>query len=157
MIITYFNMRGLGGGSKFTSLKRLFSVIKSDMVFIQETMSEAKKSCSYFLKLFHGWEVCAIDAVGNSGGLFSICNMRICDMLAFSSTVGILLDGRLKGYDKPIRLINCYGPYRDKETFWKTTEDIGLLCDHDLIVGGNLNLTLSDSKCWGTHRMDPLA
>jgi len=72
MIFTSLNLRGLGGSSKITTLRRIFALIHLDVVFIQETMSEAWKACQFFLNIFLGWEVSAIDATGRSIGLLCI-------------------------------------------------------------------------------------
>ena len=118
MSLTSFNIRGLRDGLKKSSLRRLFLVIKPDIVLIQETMSLAWKSCHYFLSIFPGWEVPAYESCGLSGGLLCIWNPALCDFTSFSSSAGILMVGRLKGFEEEVRIHNIYGPYKDKEPFW---------------------------------------
>jgi hypothetical protein len=64
----------------------------------------------------------------------------------------------LKLSKSTFKLLNCYAPYKDREPFWKTLFDSGLLHEDNLIIGGDLNFTLSANEVWGaTARTDPLA
>jgi len=55
-------------------------------------------------------------------------------------------------------LLNCYGKYFDKKLFWDLALQSGLLLEEDLIIGGDLNVTLETGECWGTHaKVDDLA
>ena len=67
------------------------------------------------------------------------------------SCAGILLEGHLRELDQRFTIANCYGPYADRHKFWSEMEDSGLLKDLLLILGGDLNLTLSDREVWGHH------
>jgi hypothetical protein len=70
---------------------------------------------------------------------------------------GILLDGFVMDLNKTLKLVNCYGPYGDIQLFWDFVKMDGLLKDHDLLLGGDLNFTLSTREVWGTSsRIDPL-
>ena len=149
MIISTINLRGLGKSPKFPALRCLFSTIHPDLVLVQETMAKASKACNYFLRLFPGWEVCVVDAVGRSGGLLCIWNPDVCDLSPFSLRSGILLVGRLKGCSEIIKIINIYGPFRDREGFWDQLADSGLLRDGHVILGGDLKFTLSTKEFWG--------
>jgi hypothetical protein len=43
-------------------------------------------------------------------------------------------------------------------SFWQPLEDSGFLKDEGLIIGGDLNLTLSSGEVWGARaRLDPLS
>jgi hypothetical protein len=55
----------------------------------------------------------------------------------------ILLDGRVKDLDRSMKLINCYGPYSDREVFWEAIRREGLFKEKKLILGGDLNFTTS--------------
>ena len=46
----------------------------------------------------------------------------------------------------PLVLINCYGPYRNKELYWDKVLRGGLLSAPNLILGGDLNLTLNAAE-----------
>ena len=55
-------------------------------------------------------------------------------------------------------IINCYGPYKDRDIFWERVHNGGLLNSPHLILGGDLNLTMNASEIWGTMAiLDPLA
>jgi len=156
MIITTFNMRGLGGNLKFLSLKRLFDRIRPDIICIQETMASADKACAYFQRLFPGWDVVAIDANGMSGGVLCGWNPKFCDFKAFSTSAGILVQGFMRGCDTLVKFFNIYGPFRDREVFWRKLADCGILKDPALILLGDLNFTLSPTEIWGSNHWDPL-
>jgi len=156
MIITSYNIRGLGGNHKFLSLKRLFSSDCPDLLCIQETMAPADKACSYFLRLFPGWKVVALDAHGLSGGVLCIWNPRVCLFKAFSTVAGILLSGRIRGCESRVKILNVYGPYNERVAFWDRLAGCGLLKDPSLILVGDLNFTISPSEVWGSKAWDPL-
>ena len=67
---------------------------------------------------------------------FDIFNMNI-------SMVGIVVKGRLKLSRNKISLFKCYGPYLDHKNFQDVLENDGILKDPNLLLGGDLNLTLS--------------
>lgn len=81
-------------------------------------MSKAWKAYQFFLKLFPGWEVSAIDATGRSGRFLFIWNPAMCDFKSYSSFASLLLVGHIKGFEEEITLLNIYGPYKDRESFW---------------------------------------
>jgi len=56
-----------------------------------------------------------------------------------------------------LRNIHYYGPYRDREILWDKVKESGTLLDRNIIIGGNLNLTLSLAEVWGSVKLDPLA
>lgn len=157
MILFSFNIRGLGDDPKFLALKCVFAVIKPDIVFIQETMADSAKACHCFLKIFPGWEVCVVDYQGHSGGLLCIWNPYVVYFVSYSSFAGIILEGNIKGFDERVVFLNCYSPYKDQEPFWKRVVDCGLLQEIYMIIGGDLNFTVSPSEIWGSKRNDPLA
>ena len=74
MIMLSFNIRGIGVASKSRALRRLFENIKLDLILVQEMMCLGVKACEDFLKIFHSWEVCAMDVDGFSRGLLAIWN-----------------------------------------------------------------------------------
>jgi hypothetical protein len=54
-------------------------------------------------------------------------------------------------------LINCYGPYHDKEFFWEAIKRDGILKEQNVILGGDLKFTTCSREMWGAHsRDDPL-
>jgi hypothetical protein len=61
----------------------------------------------------------------------------------------------------PVKMLNCYGPYKDMALFWQRSKQSGCLADDSIIIGGgggDLNLTLSVEEIWGERAiLDPLA
>ena len=42
-------------------------------------------------------------------------------------------------------------PYNDRKEFWERVEEFGALDLPDVIIGGDLNLTLSTNEIWGKN------
>ena len=68
MKIISLNIRGFKGLAKQKTLCALFLSLASDMILIQETMCSHLPALLAFSKLLSGWDFCAIDVVGISGG-----------------------------------------------------------------------------------------
>ena len=68
------------------------------------------------------------------------------------------MEGRIRGFDEMIRVLNCYGPYSGRQQFWEAVGGSGILQDPFFILGGHLNLILDASEVWGSFsRLDPLS
>ena len=50
-------------------------------------------------------------------------------------------------------MVNIYGPYSDRASFWEDLVSVDICSDHFLVVGEYLNLNLSLWKGWGAHPM----
>ena len=68
MILTSFNIWGLGSGPKHTSLKHFLETNIPGIVMLQETIMSSSSSRDFFLKISPYWRVCAYDVVGQSRG-----------------------------------------------------------------------------------------
>lgn len=67
------------------------------------------------------------------------------------------MEGTYKPNSKKLKLINCYGPYSDRKDFWEDLKGSGLLYQSDIIIGEDLNFTISQREIWGgSSRQDPL-
>jgi len=85
-------------------------------------------------------------------------NPTYVEFCAYGTSAGILLEGKFKQSVGRYKLLNCYAPYKDRESFWQPLIDSGLLYEEGLIVGGDLNFTLTDREFWGEQaRSDPIA
>ena len=110
-----------------------------------------------FSKLCPGWEFCALNSNGLSGGLLSGWNPKILKCKAFHTSAGILLKALIRGSTLKLSLLNCYGPYLNRDLYWKFVADGGLLSLPNLVLAGDLNLTLNASEIWGPRaHLDPL-
>ena len=107
-----------------------------------------------FSKLLSSWEFCAISATGLSGGLLSTWNPHKVRCQAYQTCADLLIQASFWGLSFPITVLNIYGPYKDHETFWEKAHRSGLLSSPNLILGGDLNLTLHSSEIWG-HKTSP--
>ena len=67
MILTSFNIRGLGSGSKRIALKHFIEATKLGIVVLQETTMSTSFGCDLFLKIKPCWRVCTSHAVGTLG------------------------------------------------------------------------------------------
>ena len=104
-----------------------------------------------FSKLLVEWEMCAMDSVGLSRGHLSAWNPSSLKAFPFLSSVGILLEGLSWNWNRSLSLINYYGPYTECIDFWKEVEVDGILKSSNVILGGDLNLTLLVREVWGAH------
>ena len=158
MKIISFNVRGLGGKAKSLCLRTLFTSLKPDVILLQETMCSSLPALLAFSKILPSWEFCAVDALGLSGGILTAWNPRVVRCKAFRIYAGLLIQASFRGLSYPISILNVYGPYKDRGTFWDNAFDSGFLGAPDLILGGDLNLTLNSSEIWGTKSCsDPLS
>ena len=110
-----------------------------------------------FSKLCPGWEFCALNSNDLSGGILSGWNPKILKCKAYHTSAGILLKALIHGTSLELSLLNCYGPYLNRDFFWNSVAIGGLLSLPNLVLAGDLNLTLNASEIWG-HRahLDPL-
>ena len=55
-------------------------------------------------------------------------------------------------------LVNVYGPYSDRESFWHSLLSCSLMAVPHIILGGDLNFSLGIAESWGPQAIpDPLA
>lgn len=157
MILLFFNIIGIGSSPKRTSFKRILDRIGPYIVFLQETMTTGDNACDLFLKLKPAWNCCGVDANGMLGGLLVAWNLVFADFSPIHTIVGIKIEGRIRGLEWPLNILNIYGPYSKKKFFGDRVADAGLLGDSSLIIVGDLNLTLSPDEDWGCNGVnDPL-
>ena len=111
MKILSMNIRGFGGVAKQKSLGLILSTLRLDLILFQETMCSHAHALYLFSRLKPGWEFCASDACGLSGGLLAGWDPHLVRCKAFTSQAGIVLNASFKGLDESFTVINCYGPY----------------------------------------------
>ena len=110
-----------------------------------------------FSKLCPGWEFCALNSNGLSGGILSGWNPKILKCKAYQTAAGILLKALIRGSSLELSILNCYGPYHNRDIFWNFVEIGGILSLPNLVLAGDLNLTLNASEIWGSRALlDPL-
>ena len=144
------NIRGFGGVAKQKSLSKLLSDLRPDMILFQETMCCYSQVLYLFSKLKPGWEFCASDATGLSGGLLAGWDPHLVRCKVFSSLAGIILKANFKGLAETFTVINCYGPYTQRAIYWNNLVAGGLLGLPNLLLARDLNFTISSSEVWGS-------
>ena len=146
MKILTLNVWGLGGLAKQKSLHHLFVFVALDIILFQETMNSSYPALLTFSKLCPSWEFCAVNENDVSEGLLSGWNPLKVRCKAYQTLAGILLKARFRGSHITLSIINCYGPYLHRDVFWNKDARGGLLALPNLILAGDLNLTLKSSK-----------
>ena len=117
MRILSLNIRGLGGSAKQKSLRLLLSTLSPDLVLLQETMTSPYPTLFVFSKICPGWEFCALSSNGLSGGVLSGWNPKLFKCKAYQTVAGILLKATLRGSALKLSILNCYGPYHNRDSF----------------------------------------
>jgi hypothetical protein len=158
MIIFSLNFHGFGGPTKIASLKFILKQVNLDVVFLQESLVYGEKEKIFFLQCLPFWNYVAIDPNGHSGGLLIGWNPNYAEFCSLGTNESIFLEVTIKDFIEKMKQLNLYAPYKDKEIFWQPLVDSHLLSEEDLIVGGDLNFTISSQDMWGnSSRIDLLA
>ena len=140
MKILSLNVRGMGGSTKQKILHHLLTSVSPELILLQGTMSSTYPALLAFSKLHPGWEFCAISSKGLSGW-----NPLKVQSKAYKTMAGILIKASFRGSHFSLSILNCYGPYLNRDVFWNATARGGLLSLPNLILPGDLNLTLNAS------------
>ena len=68
------------------------------------------------------------------------------------------MEGKLGFINKDVAILNVYGPYKNRDNFWVSLSDSGLLNIVNLIIVGDLNFTTSSVEIWGQNaKLDLMA
>jgi hypothetical protein len=83
---------------------------------------------------------------------------RLFQSLPDAQSWGYLSHGSSLELNRPINLLNVYGPCTGRKEFWQRLDDLGLLAAENLILAGDLNLTTNNFEIWGdSAQSDPLS
>ena len=84
-------------------------------------------------------------------------NLHSVRCKAFETVAGILVNARFRGSPTTFSILNFYGPYSNRESFWGKVRAGDLLSLPSLILAGDINFTLNTGEIWGNFsRLDPL-
>jgi hypothetical protein len=158
MLLLSLNIRGTGGVLKLASFWGLLDKVRPNIVFLQKTLVHAEKYCAFFNLLRPRWHCCAVNSMGKSGGLLVSWDPNYFELIPYLTCGGMLLTGLNLESKRHISFLNIYGPCSERKPFWERLEKFGLLAKKNLVLVGDLNLTLSYGDIWGgTHTLGTLA
>jgi endonuclease/exonuclease/phosphatase family metal-dependent hydrolase len=146
MLLLSLNLRGTGGTLKVSSVRSVLDKTHPNIFFLQETLVHSEKTRSFFHTLRPTWLSCAVNYVGTSGGLMVSWDPNYFELVPFLTCGGILLTGICLESKRQINLLNVYGPCVERKHFWEKLESSRLLNLKNLILAGDLNLTLSSRE-----------
>jgi hypothetical protein len=134
---------------KNLSFKRLIQSLNLDIIMLQETMCYGAKARNTLEAWLKNWDFCALDTDGMSGGLImgwgSALKSPLLILLSFTISINLMI----KDFGFYFSVLNVYGPYADRIPFWEDLASAGEFIDPLLVVGNDLNFTLSHREIWG--------
>jgi hypothetical protein len=96
---------------------RMVEINKPNVMFIQETMGLGDPFIRELRKLLVGWDLCALDAEGASGGIITGWSSNCTLINSFVVFSGLYTKLFCKNLGLALTLFNVYGPYEEKEEF----------------------------------------
>ena len=121
-----------------------------DVILLQETLGCSEEVVRVLESLLSSWKFVAVDARGRSGGLASGWKMQSCRCdCSWGISSGVGLNLWIAEIGKTLTIINIYGPYLNRVSFWESLLNLDFFEDTEIILGGDFNLSLGASEIWG--------
>jgi endonuclease/exonuclease/phosphatase family metal-dependent hydrolase len=149
MIFLSLNLRGIGGNLKSAAFRKLLDHTSPDVIFLQETLSSDHLSRAFLHSFRPTWVSATVSSLDTSGGMLVAWDPGYFDLIPFLTCGGILMLGRCLATNQELAFLNVYGPCKDRRQFWTQLANSGILDLPNLILGGDLNVTLSSDEHWG--------
>lgn len=97
--------------------------------------------------------------MGRSRGLalgYNPQTIKLSSAWGGKGLIGIEIFSSELGMD--LRVINVYGPFQGREAFWNQLLNLSITSANDIILGGDLNFSISFSESWGSSaQSDPIS
>ena len=77
-------------------------------------MDSSSVACDLFLSINTSRKCCVIDVVSLLGGVFISWDPICVDLRSFVTVAGLMMEGKIKGFDSSIRILNVYEPYNHR-------------------------------------------
>ena len=93
----------------------------------------------------------SIDTDRHSGGILTAWSPEL--KLISATRYGLVLGTHLEDGEMCLSytILNVYGPFYDKKSLWETVGKTGAADQTNVILGGDLNLTLSTNEILGKN------
>ena len=101
------------------------------------------------IEAYGNWGGMSIDAYGNSRGLVTAWS-PILQRIAIKKHDSVL-ETKLRDGETGIEftILNVYGPFFDRKTFWENFSHSGSMDQEDVILGGRFTFNLNNGESMG--------
>lgn len=97
------------------------------------------------------WSFSTIDVDGMSGGHLTGWSLDFKAVSTSSVRSSIAVKLKYKNNDFSFSVINIYGPYADRISFWEELKSVDIFSDPLCVIEGDVNFTLSLRQVWGSN------
>jgi hypothetical protein len=119
MMMLSFKTRGVGVPQKKLSLKRHITSLKPNVKLIQETICSGEKAKEIFSSWLENWSFCTIHVEWILGGILTGWSPDFKSLSSSSFPSSLSVNSRFKYSDNVFSVINIYGPYDDRVSYWE--------------------------------------
>ena len=104
------------------------------------------------------WKFGYISSNEHSGGLITAWNQEFEEIQEEKHSTVLKTVLKKKASRISFAMYNVYGPYQDRKGFWEAFFNSIMMETRNVLIGGDLNLTLSEKENWGiSARRDDLS